>query len=249
MNNVDLLKQNNVDINAALELWGDMDSYNESLKEFKETLNSKLASLEGYKNAEDWNNYSILVHSMKSEAKYLGFLNDSEIFLNHELESKQNNKDYIQNHFIELRETVFKIENLLKIYFNEDNGKKKIVIADDSNIILNFLEKILNQNEFEILKAKDGTEALTCLSSNYIYAILLDLNMPGMNGFDVLNYLKENKLIDEIPVIIITGDDTEETINKTFTYPILDVLNKPFNDKNIERVLDSIKSFYEHKNS
>lgn len=49
MNNVDLLKQNNVDINAALELWGDMDSYNESLKEFKETLNSKLASLEGYK--------------------------------------------------------------------------------------------------------------------------------------------------------------------------------------------------------
>ena len=55
--------------------------------------------------------------------------------------------------------------------------------------------------------------------------------------------------MDEIPVIIITGDDTEETINKTFTYPILDVLNKPFNDKNIERVLESIKSFYEHKNS
>ncbi len=73
--------------------------------------------------------------------------------------------------------------------------------------------------------------------------------MPGINGFDVLNYLKENKLIDEIPVIIITGDDTEETINKTFTYPILDVLNKPFNDKNIERILESIKSFYEHKNS
>lgn len=128
-------------------------------------------------------------------------------------------------------------------------AKKKIVIADDSNIILNFLEKILNQNEFEILKAKDGSEAISYLSSNYIYAILLDLNMPGMNGFEVLNYLKENKFMDEIPVIIITGDDTEETINKTFTYPILDVLNKPFNDKNIERILESIKSFYEHKNS
>lgn len=114
---------------------------------------------------------------------------------------------------------------------------------------MNFLEKILNQNEFEILKAKDGSEAISYLSSNYIYAILLDLNMPGMNGFEVLNYLKENKFMDEIPVIIITGDDTEETINKTFTYPILDVLNKPFNDKNIERILESIKSFYEHKNS
>ncbi len=245
MNNLDLLKTNNVDVEEALKLWGDMDSYNESLKEFKDTLNSKLASLEEYKNAEDWYNYSVLVHSMKSEAKYLGFMKDAEVFLSHELESKANNKEFIINNFASLRETVFQIEDLLKKYFNEGTDKKNILIADDSNIILNFLDKYLNE-EYQILKANNGEEALTVLRGNFIYAALLDLNMPGMNGFEVLKYLKENQLIEKIPVVIITGDDTEETIKKAFDYPILDVLNKPFNEKNIERVLESIKGFYNH---
>ena len=85
------------------------------------------------------------------------------------------------------------------------------------------------------------------MQNNDVYAILLDLNMPGINGFDVLKYLKEYNLIEKIPVVIITGDDTEETIQKAFDYPILDVLNKPFNDKSIEKILISIKSFYENK--
>ena len=71
--------------------------------------------------------------------------------------------------------------------------------------------------------------------------------MPEVNGFEVLNYLKEQDLIYKIPVVIITGDDTPETIKKAFSYPILDVLNKPFNEENIKRILVSIKSFYEHK--
>lgn len=245
MNNVDLLKTNDVEVDNALELWGDMDSYNENLKEFKEALNSKLASLEEYKKKEDWGNYSILVHSIKSEAKYLGFMKAAEVFLNHELESKACNKEYIINNFTNLRETVFKIEDVLKDYFQEPNEKKNILIADDSNIILNFLDKYLNE-DYQILKANSGEEALSLLAGNYIYALLLDLNMPGLNGFEVLNYLKENKLIEKIPVVIITGDDTEETIKQAFNYPILDVLNKPFNEKNIERVLASIKNFYEH---
>lgn len=243
MNNVDLLKEKNVEVEKALELWGDMDSYNESLKEFKETLNSKLASLEQYKNEEDWENYSILVHSMKSEAKYLGFMQDAEVFLNHELKSKEKNKEYIQSQFVYLRETVFKIEELLKQYFGEKIEKKNFLIVDDSNIILNFLSKHLS-DEYQVIKATSGEEALTTIAKTYIYAILLDINMPGLNGFEVLDYLKDNQLIEKIPVIIITGDDTEKTINQAFTYPILDVLNKPFNERNIERVLESIKNFY-----
>lgn len=243
MNNVDLLKEKNVEVEKALELWGDMDSYNESLKEFKETLNSKLASLEQYKNEEDWENYSILVHSMKSEAKYLGFMQDAEVFLNHELKSKEKNKEYIQSQFVYLRETVFKIEELLKQYFGEKIEKKNFLIVDDSNIILNFLSKHLS-DEYQVIRATSGEEALTAIAKTYIYAILLDINMPGLNGFEVLDYLKDNQLIEKIPVIIITGDDTEKTINQAFTYPILDVLNKPFNERNIERVLESIKNFY-----
>ena len=72
--------------------------------------------------------------------------------------------------------------------------------------------------------------------------------MPSLNGFEVLNFLCEQNLMDKIPVVIITGDDTEETIKKAFNYGVLDVLNKPFTEDNIKRVLTSIKNFYERDN-
>ena len=113
-----------------------------------------------------------------------------------------------------------------------------------SNIILNFLEKNI-QEEYNILKARTGNEAIDIIENNNLYAILLDLNMPSLNGFDVLEYLKSKNLLEKIPVIIITGDDTEETIKKAFNYGVLDVLNKPFTEENINRVLTSINNFYE----
>lgn len=249
MNKIDLLKAYNVDVNAALELWGDMDSYNESLKEFKDTLNSKLDSLESFKNSSDWQNYAILAHSIKSEAKYLGFMNDAEVFYAHELKGKEENAEFINTNFNTLRETIRKIVTLLNNYFSEEDTttKKNILIADDSNIILNYLEKNMAE-EYRILRANDGSDAINILRNNEVYAILLDLNMPGIDGFEVLKHLKENNLMDKVPVVIITGDDTEETIKKVFSYPILDVLNKPFNDKSIDKILLSVKGFYENHN-
>lgn len=243
MEKVDLLVSNNVDVKGSLNFWGDMNSYNENLLEFKNSLKEKLNNLEYYKNIKDCTNYAILAHSMKSEAKYLGFKDEAEIFLAHELKGKENDINYIETNYSELVETVNKIINLLNKYFSDDS-KKIILIADDSNIILNYLEKNI-QNEYNILKAKTGEEAIFEIKNNNLYAILLDLNMPSLNGFDVLEYIRSEKLINKIPVIIITGDDTEETIKKAFNYGVLDVLNKPFNEENINRVLTSIKNFYE----
>ena len=246
MEKVDLLVSNNVDVKASLEFWGDMDSYNENLLEFKDSLKEKLSNLEFYKNTKDCANYAILAHSMKSEAKYLGFKNEAEVFLAHELKGKENDMNYIENNYQTLADTVNKIINLLDKYFS-DNEKKLILIADDSNIILNFLEKSIH-NEFSILKAKNGHDAIDIIKNNNLYAILLDLNMPSLNGFEVLEFLREQNLMDKIPVVIITGDDTEETIKKAFNYGVLDVLNKPFTEDNIQRVLISIKNFYERDN-
>ena len=243
MEKVDLLVNNNVDVKGSLEFWGDMNSYNENLLEFKNSLKEKLNNLEYYKNAKDCTNDAILAHSMKSEAKYLGFIKEAEVFLAHELKGKEQDINYIENNYSTLVETVNKIESLLDKYFS-DEGKKVILIADDSNIILNFLEKSIH-NEYSILKARTGNEAIEIIKSNDLYAILLDLNMPSLNGFDVLAYLKEENLLEKIPVVIITGDDTEETIKKAFSYGILDVLNKPFTEENITRVLTSIENFYE----
>ncbi len=121
-----------------------------------------------------------------------------------------------------------------------------ILAVDDSDIILNFIEKSL-KDKFAVTKAHDGHVAIEILKANDVYAILLDLNMPESNGFEVLSYLEANNLIEKIPVIIITGDDNKETIEKAFSYPILDVLNKPFTIDNMNRVVDSIKNFYDRK--
>lgn len=245
MGKVELLNNYGVEVENALEFWGDMSSYEESLKEFKDSLSDKLNNLEFCKNTSDWENYGILAHSTKSEAKYLGFMKDAEIFLQHEMAGKEKNSEFILNHFEELKGVFIRIESLLEEYFRTiDSEKKNILIADDSNIMLNFLEHTIG-NDYQVIKASNGKEAIEKLETLDIYALLLDLNMPTTNGFEVLDYLKEHDLIEKLPVIVVTGDDTEDTIKKAFTYPILDVLNKPFKEDNIKRILISIKNFYE----
>ena len=125
MGNVDILKSNNVQVDEALEFWGDIDSYNENLKEYKNSLNDKLENLEYYKNQSDFENYGILAHSTKSEAKYLGFMNEAEIFLQHEMAGKESNKDFIDTHFEELKNTINKINSILEEYFNSSDNSQK----------------------------------------------------------------------------------------------------------------------------
>ena len=210
MEKIEILRNNNVNIEGALEMWGDINTYNSSLLEFKESLNSKLANLEAFKNNGDWNNYQILAHSIKSELKYLGFMKESEIFLAHELKGKEGDGNYIINDFNNLKTTIININNLLNNYFNKD----RIIIADDSSIVLSFLKNNLN-DKFDIIEASNGEMVINNLKNNTnIYALLLDLNMPNINGFDVLEYMKQENLFNQISVVIITGDDTEETIKK-----------------------------------
>ena len=70
--------------------------------------------------------------------------------------------------------------------------------------------------------------------------MLLDLNMPESDGFVVLNYFKNNNLFKKYPIVIISGDDTSDTINKAFTYDIVDMLNKPFSGDKIKAMVSKM---------
>lgn len=245
--NKEILINNNVDVNEALNLWGDMDSYNESLKDYRDSLNEKLNNLVSFKNNSDFENYGILAHSLKSEAKYLGFMNEAEVFLTHEMAGKNHDMITINAKFDDLKNTINKIIAIIDSYFGNTSNNtvsKNLLIADDSNIMLNFIEHNI-KDKYNIIRANNGKEAIASIQNKDIYAILLDINMPGANGFEVLEYLKDNKLLEKIPVVIITGDNTEDTIRKAFEYPIIDVLNKPFTEENINRALLAIENFYE----
>ena len=244
--NKEILTKNNVDVASALSLWGDIESYNESLKEYHDSLPEKLSNLEKYKNSYDFDNYGILAHSIKSEAKYLGFMNEAEVFLTHEMAGKGKDMVTINGKFQELSDTIHRIIAIIDAYFGNGNGANKtILVADDSNIMLNFIEQHL-KDKYNVIRASNGTEAINAIKVQSIYALLLDLNMPNINGFEVLEFIKNNGYSETLPVVIITGDDSEETIKKAFTYQIVDVLNKPFTDSNIERVLVAIEEFYKH---
>ena len=134
---------------------------------------------------------------------------------------------------------------LLKIKNNktsEEIKKKKgtLLVVDDSVVISNFINKLFN-NEYEIIIAKDGTQAITTINKNEnITGMLLDLNMPNVNGFEVLEFMSLRGLFDKIPTAVITGIGRDEAIEQVKLYPIVDVLRKPFNEKDVKEVIEKI---------
>lgn len=251
MRNISLLVNNGINVNDSLDLLGDIDTYNDILKDFFDEASEKLVKIDEYKNKNDMANYAILVHSLKSDAKYLGFTKLAELAYNHEIESKNNNSIYVNEHYEELINEANSIIKLVNEYFNStaneenndinDNIKKSILIADDSNIIRNIIEKMIGE-QYKVIMAEDGMEAINKINENSdnLIGIFLDLYMPNVNGFEVLKHLKENNMFNKIPVAIITGDDSKETIYKAFDYPIVDVLAKPFNENDVKRIITAM---------
>ncbi len=250
MKDVNILLENGVDVKKSLELFGDMETYDSTLEVFLSEVNGKLQKLKEYKEVADMANYAILAHSLKSDAKYFGFTSLAEIALNHELESKKNNMYYVTENYEKLEKETNRIINLVKKYMGlsyekeevkEEKEKKgkAILVVDDSNIIQNYILKIF-KDDFDVLVAHDGKEALDTINNTdtNIIAMLLDLNMPNVDGFQVLDYFQENNLFKKIPVSIITGADDKESINKAYNYAIADILLKPFNEKDLKKILE-----------
>lgn len=113
---VSYLKENNIDIDKSLEILGDIETYNEILNDFYDELEEKLINLENYKNESDMENYSILVHALKGECKYLGFNDLADICYNHQLKSEEDNTKYINDGFKILITEANKIKEIVKKY-------------------------------------------------------------------------------------------------------------------------------------
>lgn len=250
MKDVSFLVENGIDVKGSLELFGDMDMYNETASDFLNSVPKKLADIKKYKEASDMPNYAILVHSLKSDSKYLGFTKLAELAYNHEMKSKANDITYVYNNYDELMREAHRIVNVVKEYMGmeveEQEEKpvivkdKTILVVDDSNIIRNFIKKIFNDT-YEVIVANDGKEALDAITLNQnsnIVGMLLDLNMPNVNGFEVLEYFDKHNLFSKIPVSIVTGDDYRETVDRVFAYPVVDILIKPFNERDIKRIVE-----------
>ena len=139
MMNVDFLKENGVDVDKSLELFGDIETYNDTIGEFILGANSKLPKLEEYKNQKDMNNYATYAHSLKSDAKYFGFTKLAELAENQEMKSKAGDVYYIYDTYDELVEEVKRLIHLIKKYLGTEEAflDKRNYLAGYANAVYN----------------------------------------------------------------------------------------------------------------
>ena len=110
--------------------------------------------------------------------------------------------------------------------------KKCILAIDDTVMQLHALIKIL-QPKYTVRIAKDGESGFEFAQKYNVDLILLDMIMPGMSGLEVLKALKETEKTKNIPVILVTGNTSNEDEKKGFSLGAADYIKKPFNENTV----------------
>jgi len=146
-------------------------------------------------------------------------------------------KDHKAQVITECDKTIFKKEKI--------QNKPRILIVDDSEFNRAILKEILEET-YEIIEADGGNEALHKIDEYRmkISLVLLDIIMPEKDGFEVLKYMEEERLISDIPVIIISSEDSANYIRRAYEMGVSDYINRPF-DANIvyQRVSNTVKLY------
>ncbi len=128
---------------------------------------------------------------------------------------------------------------------NQESIKQQILIVDDSNLNREILSEMLH-SDFRILEAENGEQCVSMLEQygTGIALILLDIVMPVMDGFEVLEYMTRKHWIEEVPVIMISSENSEPFIRKAYELGVSDYISRPFDAKVVfQRVFNTIKLY------
>lgn len=124
-------------------------------------------------------------------------------------------------------------------------NKSQILLVDDSAMNRMMLTEIL-RDSYHILEAENGRECMEKLQAEAgnIALVLLDINMPVMDGFEVLKAMNANHTIEDIPVIMISSEDSDATIRRSYELGASDYVNRPFDARIVyRRVTNTIKLY------
>ena len=364
MKDVNVLINNGVNVQQSLELLGDMEMYDETLSDFLDMVDEKKANLEKFKAENDMPNYAIAIHALKSDARYLGFLDLGDLAYDSELKAKAGDSAGVNANHPIIMEAVQKMVNTASTYLGRQPGSAPapapaapaaaapaptpmpapqvqaapapaapaaaapaptpmpapvqmplydpmtgqplqlqpgqfvynpytgqpmqvpatgavpaqpldpmtqalytqqpmagtqpvpqnlapkegtILVVDDSNLVANFVKKIFNV-KYDVVIANDGQQAIDlCADDAFrakIKACLLDLNMPNVDGYQVLEDFYGKGYFVKMPIAVISGVEDNESIDKVNKYPIIDILAKPFNERDVERVVEKCLAAY-----
>ena len=126
--------------------------------------------------------------------------------------------------------------------------RQTILVVDDIELNRAILVEVF-KNKYNTLEAEDGEQALQLLVQygNEIGAVLLDLWMPVMNGFMLLDEMKTRGMLEKIPVFLITAEDSMEALKRGYEMGVVDVIGKPFMPEMIGRRIDNIIELYKKR--
>lgn len=127
--------------------------------------------------------------------------------------------------------------------------QNRILVVDDAEVNRAILCELF-KDKYQVLEAEDGVEAIEQIKKfrKSIRIILLDIMMPKMGGFEVIEELHKHNLMDKIPVVLVTSDQSCMMERKGYDLEVADVIRKPFDSCVVRRRVENLIDLYLHKN-
>lgn len=118
-----------------------------------------------------------------------------------------------------------------------------VLIVDDSSSMRAIVKKIIKVSGFnvgEFLDASDGKEALKVLADEWVDIVLTDINMPNVNGMELMAEMRKDELLRSIPIVMITTEGSEKKMQEAMDLGASGYVKKPFLPEDIKKTLSSI---------
>ena len=110
---------------------------------------------------------------------------------------------------------------------------KRILVVDDDMVTRKTASYILGKEGYHVDSAETGQRCLTTLANEYYDLVLLDIEMPVMDGFETLRYIRNNPSTKKLPVVFLTGDNTVDSVIKASSLNASGYIVKPFIPENL----------------
>ena len=241
-----------LDVNIAKGFCSDNISfYLEVLESY--VIHQQVEVLEKSYIEKDLDNYLIQIHALKSTSKSIGAMHMAEHARALEIAAKERDMDYIRKNHIcvmaEYKELLERVSATLdqqeertedKIHVSSElRDVPLILVVDDNALNLRVAEKML-EGQFKVATVSSGKDALEFVKDTIPDLILLDIHMPEMDGFEVLEILQGDPEYKEIPVVFLTANEEREVEVKGFEVGAQDFIKKPFSADIMIRRVDRI---------
>ncbi len=118
-----------------------------------------------------------------------------------------------------------------------------ILVVDDSTSIRAIIKKIIKLSGFDVgrfWEAPDGLKALSVLQTQHVDLMLTDINMPNMDGMELISCMKDTERLADIPIVVVSTEGSEKKMKKALDMGAAGYVKKPFVPEEIKRTLNTI---------